>query len=80
VNSEQKELFQTLFGTYKKALLSRKETAGIIGVSVATLDRLKAQGIGVEYKKMDGKGKNGTVKYPLQAIVRYLTDNHVKTA
>lgn len=79
VTSEQKELFQTLFGTYKKAMLSRKETAEVIGVSVATLDRLKADGVGVEYKKMVGKGANGTVKYPLQAIVRYLTENHVKT-
>ena len=80
VTSEQKELFQTLFGTYKKAMLSRKQCAELIGVSVATLDRLKAEGIGVEYVKMSSKGKNGTVKYPLQAIVRYLTENNVKTA
>lgn len=77
---EQKELFQTLFGTYKKAMLSRKQTAEVIGVSVATLDRLKAEGIGINYKKLAGKGANGTVKYPLQAIVKYLTENHVKTA
>ncbi len=78
MTSEQKELFQTLFETYKKALLSRKETAEIIGVSVPTLDRLKAHGIGIEYMK--AKGKHGTIKYPLQAIVRYLTENNVKTA
>ena len=80
MTSEQKDLFQTLFETYKKALLSRKETAEIIGVSVPTLDRLKTQCIGIEYIKAQGKGKHGTVKYPLQAIVRYLTENNVKTA
>lgn len=80
MTSEQKELFSTLFEAYKKAMLSRKETAKVIGVSVATLDRLKSEGIGVEYVKMSSKGANGTVKYPLQAIVRYLTENNVQTA
>jgi len=29
---------------------------------------------------MDSKSKNGTVVYPLQEIVRYLTESNVQTA
>lgn len=80
LTEEQKELYSLIFKEYKKAQLSQKEASKILGVSIATLYRLRESGIGISYKKLDGLGKNGTVQYPLQEIVRYLTESNVKTA
>ena len=44
-----------------------------------TLDRLRNKAIGPSYKKMDSCGHNGTVKYPLHEIVKYLTNSNVQT-
>lgn len=80
LTEEQKELYSLLFKEYKKAQLSQKEASQILGVSIATLYRLRESGVGISYKKLDSKSKNGTVVYPLQEIVRYLTESNVKTA
>ncbi|MDK2050928.1 helix-turn-helix domain-containing protein [Aliarcobacter butzleri] len=77
---EQKELYSLIFKEYKKAQLSQKEASKILGVSIATLYRMREQGIGVGYKKLDSKSKNGTVVYPLQEIIKYLTESNIKTA
>lgn len=61
------------------AVLKQSETAKLLNVSLATLYRMREQGIGASYKKFDSKSKNGTVAYPLQEIVRYLTESNVKT-
>ena len=80
LTDEQKELYSLLFKEYKKAQLSQKEASQILGVSIATLYRMREQGIGAGYKKLDSNSKNGTVVYPLQEIVKYLTESNVKTA
>ena len=80
LTDEQKELYSLLFKEYKKAQLSQKEASQILGVSIATLYRMREQGIGAGYKKLDSNSKNGTVVYPLQEIVKYLTQSNVKTA
>ncbi|MDD2894973.1 MAG: helix-turn-helix domain-containing protein [Aliarcobacter sp.] len=80
LTDEQKELYSLLFKEYKKAQLSQKEASKILGVSIATLYRLRASGIGPSYKKLDSAGKNGTIVYPLQSIIKYLTELNVKTA
>ena len=60
---------------YTKAQSSR-----IIGLSAVTLDRMKAKGVGMEYKKVvTGDGKNGRVMYPISEIARFYFEN-VKTA
>lgn len=79
LTDEQKELFSLLVKDYG-ALVSQKNTAKILNVSIATLYRMREQGIGASYKKLDSNSKNGTVIYPLQEIVRYLTESNVKTA
>lgn len=76
---EQKELYSLMLPTYG-ALVKQNKTAETLNVSLATLYRMREQGIGPSYKKMDSKSKNGTVVYPLQEIVRYLTESNVKTA
>lgn len=79
LSTEQKELYALLVKDYG-AMVSQTNTAKLRGVSIATLYRERMQGIGIGYKKLDSKSKNGTVVYPLQEIVKYLTTNTVKTA
>lgn len=80
LTDEQKELFSLLFKEYKKIQLSQKEASKILGVSIATMYRWRENGVGVSYKKLDSKSKNGTILIPLQEIVRFLTESNIKTA
>ena len=73
LTDEQKELYSLMLPVYG-AILSQKETAGAIKKSIPTLYRMREQGIEPSYRKMNSKSKNGTVAYPLQEIVRYLTE------
>ena len=79
LTDEQKELYSLMLPVYG-AMVSQKTTAKILNVSIATLFRMRENGIGASYKKLDSNSKNGTVVYPLQEIVRYLTESNVKTA
>ncbi|MFW2605161.1 helix-turn-helix domain-containing protein [Aliarcobacter butzleri] len=79
LTDEQKELYSLMLPVYG-ALVSQKNTAKILNVSIATLYRMREQGIGASYKKLDSKSKNGTVVYPLQEIVKFLSQSNVKTA
>lgn len=79
LTDEQKDLYSLMFKEYKKAQLSQKEASKILGTSVATLYRMRENGVGPSYKKLESKSKNGTVVYRLQEIVRYLTSNNIVT-
>jgi transposase len=79
LTDEQRELYSLLVKDYG-AMVSQKNTAKVLNVSIATLYRMRENGVGVGYKKLDSKSKNGTVQYPLQEIVRFLTESNVKTA
>jgi transposase len=78
LTDEQKELYSLLVKEYG-ALVSQKNTAKILNVSIATLYRWRENSVGASYKKLDSKSKNGTVQYPLQEIVKFLTESNVKT-
>lgn len=78
LTDEQKELYSLMLPVYG-AMVKQNTTAKILNVSIATLYRMREQGIGVGYKKLDSKSKNGTVVYPLQEIVKYLTQSNIKT-
>jgi D-Tyr-tRNAtyr deacylase len=79
LTDEQKELFSLMLPVYG-AVIKQGTTAEILNVSIPTLYRMREQGAGPSYKKMDSKSKNGAIVYPLQEIVRYLTESNVKTA
>ena len=79
LTDEQKELYSLMLPVYG-ALVSQKNTAKISNVSIATLYRMRENGVGASYKKLDSNSKNGTVVYPLHEIVRYLTQSNIKTA
>ena len=78
LTDEQKELYSLMLPLYG-ALVSQKNTAKILNVSIATLYRMRENGVGVSYKKLNSNSKNGTVVYPLQEIVKYLTQSNIKT-
>lgn len=79
LTDEQKELFSIMLPVYG-AMVKQTATAKVLNVSVATLYRMRENGIGPSYKKLDSKSKNGAVVYPLQEMVRYLTESNIKTA
>ncbi len=79
LTDEQKELYSLMLPVYG-AIVKQNKTAEILNVSLATLYRMREQGIGAGFKKLDSKSKNGTVVYPLQEIVRYLTESNIQTA
>lgn len=79
LTDEQRELYSLMLPVYG-AVLKQNETAKLLNVSLATLYRMREQGVGPSYKKLDSKSKNGTVIYPLQEIVRYLTESNIQTA
>ena len=79
LTDEQRELYSLMLPVYG-AIVKQTKTAELLNVSLATLYRMREQGVGPSYKKLDSKSKNGTVIYPLHEIVRYLTESNVKTA
>ena len=78
LTDEQKELYSLMLPVYG-ALVSQKNTAKILNVSIATLYRMREQGIGASYKKLDSKSKNGTLAYPLNEIIKFITQSNIKT-
>ncbi|QFR42406.1 helix-turn-helix domain-containing protein [Sulfurimonas xiamenensis] len=79
LTDEQRELYSLMLPQYG-AVLSQNDASKCLKKSLATLYRMREQGIGPSYKKLDSKSKNGTVVYPLQEIVRYLTESNIQTA
>lgn len=79
LTDEQKELYSLMLPIYG-AMVKQNNTAKILNTSIATLYRMREQGIGPSYKKLDSLSKNGTVVYALHEIVKYLTQSNVKTA
>lgn len=61
------------------ASVSQKTYCQITNISLATAYRMREQGIGAGFKKLDSKSKNGTVVYPLHEIVKYLTSSNIET-
>lgn len=78
LTDEQKELYSLMLKNYG-ASVTQKTYCKILNISLATAYRMREQGLGASYKKLNSKSKNGTVVYPLHEIVRYLTESNVKT-
>lgn len=70
MSSDEKVLFDTLYGKYKKVALCKKEMALETGLSISTLDRLRKNGLGCAYIKKC----NGDVFYPLTELAKYYTN------
>lgn len=79
LTEEQKELYILMLKECKKVQFSQKEASKILGVSVATMYRWRENSIGPSYKKLDSNSKNGTIIYPLQELVKFLTESNIQT-
>ena len=80
---EEKEQFiKVLVELYSTVILSRTQAAKALNMSTATLDRMKAQGIGPAYTKIDTNScsNNGKVFYPVTAIADYLISSQMMCA
>ena len=64
----QIELTQMLRDNYKKMLLTKKEIARELGVSEASIDRLRKN------RELDSKKVLGQIMFPIDEVARYLVE------
>lgn len=76
----RKELLQLLFQKYGSLLLTREQVSETLNISTASLDRMKQDGIGVQYQKNGQVGKNGKVRYPIDAVAEFIVQSNIQTA
>lgn len=74
-----KDICEFLSSKYGSQMLSRNEAADALGISVPTLDRLRADGLGPNYKLIGKKSRNQGVKYPVFAIAEYVFGGNMQT-
>jgi len=81
-NEEKKQFVKLLVDLYSTVILSRTQAAKALNMSTATLDRMKAQGIGPAYIKVDtgSRSNNGKVFYAVTAIADYLISSQMMCA
>lgn len=72
-----KILVSVLFDKHGKVALSPKEVSEILGISESTLEKDRAESIGIPYTRLNGKEK-GKPLYTLTAIAKTLVDNEIK--
>jgi len=69
-----KLIYDDLIARYKRASISKAEIANELGVSVYTIDKYMANGLGVpSYKKL-GKAKNAKVVFNIIDVAEFLAD------
>ena len=62
-----------------KYLLSRTEVAELFGVSPSTIDRWRAERLLPFIKVGKGQGKNKTIRYPRDKLMKLIEDNTMET-
>lgn len=63
---------------YKKIVLNEKEVSEITGVSSSCLSNWRKDGIGMPFKKMNGK--RGKVMYPKRDLAEWIVLGNIKVA
>ncbi|MDR2099716.1 MAG: helix-turn-helix domain-containing protein [Campylobacteraceae bacterium] len=66
-----------------EAVLTQKEAAEYLKLSVSTLKRLRANGIGAKYIKLKtgaNGGKNTKILYPIVELDKWLDSQSIQTA
>jgi predicted DNA-binding transcriptional regulator AlpA len=76
--SEDK-MFNILLNRYNTVNLSREQVAEVLGLSSATVDRMRYEGLGPNYMKL-GHSRNATIKYSLHKVVEYLFIQNIECA
>ena len=78
---EYKTLLEHISSQYKgKVVLDRKQTAGVLGIGVSTLDLRISQGRDIpRYIKM-GDAKNSRIAFAITDIAAYIFQKRLKNA
>ncbi len=76
MSDTESNLFNLLYNQFGAVILSKKDTAKILNMGVSTLDKLRSEGKGPNYKQ------NGlsNVKYNLHSVVDYILEGEIQTA
>lgn len=72
------ELVRILAEVFECFELSREQCAKALGRSISTIDRMRKKGIGPKFKKNE-ESVNGTVKYPIHEVAKYIFSKNLKT-
>ena len=67
-----------LFEKFEKITLTAEEAAGVIGTASKSLEKDRAEAIGIPFTRRNNKEK-GQVLYSITAIAKTLVENQVKT-
>lgn len=78
MKQEVNELVRILAEVFQCFELSRGQCAKALGRSISTIDRMRKKGIGPKYKKNE-ESMNGTIKYPINQVAKYILANNLKT-
>jgi len=73
MNNQTQLIYNDLRTRYKKASLSKAETAKELGVSIATLDRYIKKGYGIPNYKKIGSAKNAKMIFNIIDIAEFLS-------
>lgn len=76
--NEQEFMTKLLFEKFSKVALTDKETAQVLGVSVKTLEKDRAEAIGVPYTRRNNTAR-GQVLYSITSIAKTLIENERRT-
>lgn len=68
-------LFNLLYQQYGSVILSKKDAANILGIGVSTLDKLRSECKGPNYKQIG----LGNVKYNLYSLIDYILEGEIQT-
>lgn len=79
-NERKKDLIQLLFQKYGSLLLTREQVAEALNISTASLDRMKQNGVGIQYQKDGQSDKNGKIRYPIDSVAEFIVMSNVQTA
>ncbi len=76
MHSKEEKIYQYLLNKYKRTVLSKKDFANEINVTVSTVDNYIAKGEGVpKYKKL-GSSKNARMIFTIVDVASFLATDH----
>ena len=69
----RESIIQDLRKRYKKAVLTKKELSGELGIALSTLNSYMTKGYGIPKYKKIGPAKNAKVVFPIASVADFLS-------
>ena len=73
-NNITREIVADLRSRYRKSVISKKELASEIDISMSTLNNYMAKGYGTPRYKKIGNAKNAKVVFPILEVAKFLSN------